>query len=91
MCTQTYLVIGYDPAKPLTETECKNIVSYIKTKTFRYLVSIKKITQNGSRNVYQLVPLQNFNEEWTDEKLYKKYNFTDEDIHYIECQIEEMN
>lgn len=83
-CSQTFLVIGYDPDKHnFSETECKNIESYIRTKTFRYLVSIKKKTQNGPRDVYQFVPLQNFNEEWSDEKLFKKYSFTESQIKLI--------
>ncbi len=83
-CSQTYLVIGYDPVRHnLNETQCKNIESYIRTKTFRYLVSIKKKTQNGPRDVYQFVPLQDFNEEWSDEKLFKKYSFKKSQIDLI--------
>ena len=88
VCSQTYLVIGYN--KNYSLKECKNIVSYIKTKFFRYLVSIKKKTQNGPRMVYQFVPMQDFNESWTDEKLYKKYNLTQEEIDFIESMIKPM-
>ena len=88
VCSQTYLVIGYDPQKHnFNVNQCENIISYIKTKFFRYLVSIKKKTQNGPRGVYQFVPLQDFNEEWTDEKLYKKYDLTQEQIDMIENAI----
>lgn len=91
VCSQTYLVIGYDPlGHKLTELECENIISYIKTRFFRYLVSIKKKTQNGPRGVYQFVPLQDFSEPWTDEKLYKKYNLTQEEIDFIESMIRPM-
>ena len=91
VCSQTYLVIGYNPNKHhFTQQECENIISYIKTRFFRYLVSIKKKTQNGPRGVYQFVPLQDFTEEWTDEKLYKKYGLTAEEIAYIEEKIDVM-
>ena len=91
VCSQTYLVIGYDPNNHnFTELQCQNIIKYIKTKFFRYLVSIKKKTQNGPRGVYQFVPLQDFNEVWTDEKLYKKYNLTKEQIELIENSIREV-
>ena len=73
-----------------TKEQCENIISYIKTRFFRYLVIIKKKTQNGPRGVYQFVPLQDFNEEWTDEKLYKKYNLTQEEIDFIESMIRPM-
>lgn len=91
VCSQTYLVIGYNPElHNFTKEQCENIISYIKTKFFRYLVSIKKKTQNGPRGVYQFVPLQDFNEEWTDEKLYKKYGLTQEEIDFIESMIRPM-
>lgn len=91
VCSQTYLVIGYDPQKhKFTDLECENIISYITTKFFRYLVSIKKKTQNGPRGVYQFVPLQDFSVKWTDEKLYKKYELTGEEINLIETLISPM-
>lgn len=90
VCSQTYLVIGYDNKFNFTKNECLNILSYIKTRFFRYLVSIKKKTQNGPRGVYQFVPLQDFSKPWTDEELYKKYNLTDEEIAFIESMIKPM-
>ena len=92
VCSQTYLVIGYDPKKhSLTKEQCENIISYIQTKFFRYLVSIKKKTQNGARGVYQFVPLQNFNESWSDEKLYLKYGLSKDEINLIENTISSMD
>lgn len=92
VCSQTFLVIGYDPKKHnFSEIECKNIITYIRTRFFRYLVSIKKKTQNGPRGVYQFVPLQDFSKPWTDEELYAKYNLTDEEIEFIESMIKPMD
>lgn len=88
VCSQTFLVIGYDPVKHnLSEEECQNIIKYIQTRFFRYLVSIKKKTQNGPRGVYQFVPLQDFSRSWTDEKLYAKYGLDDKEIAFIESMI----
>ena len=92
VCSQTFLVIGYDAIKHnLTEEECKNIITYIQTRFFRYLVSIKKKTQNGPRGVYQFVPMQDFSKPWTDEELYKKYNLSNEEIEFIESMIKPMD
>ncbi|MBQ8767252.1 MAG: Eco57I restriction-modification methylase domain-containing protein [Clostridia bacterium] len=92
VCSQTFLVIGYDTEKHnFTENECKNIITYIQTRFFRYLVSIKKKTQNGPRGVYQFVPLQDFTKPWTDEELYAKYELTDEEIAFIESMIKPMD
>ena len=85
VCSQTYLVIGYN--QDFTKEECLNIISYINTRFFRYLVSIKKKTQNGARGVYQFVPIQDFDKPWTDAELYDKYSLTEEEIAYIESLV----
>ena len=91
VCSQTFLVIGYDPERHnFSKTECENIITYIQTKFFRYLVSIKKKTQNGPRGVYQFVPIQDFTQEWTDETLYEKYNLFGDEISLIENTIRSM-
>lgn len=102
VCSQTYLVIGYDPIRhKLSKEQCLNIINYIKTKFFRFLVSVKKRTQNGARAVYQFVPLQDFTNNgdinWKksindiDKQLYKKYKLTKEEIEYIESMIKPMS
>ncbi len=92
VCSQTYLVIGYDNVKHnFTKEECLNIISYIQTKFFRFLVKAKKSTQNAPRGVYQFVPLQDWSKPWTDEELYKKYKLTQEEIDYIEDNIDPMD
>lgn len=91
ICSQTYLVIGYSATKHnLSKRECLNIISYISCRFFRYLVSLKKKTQNGPRGVYQFVPMQDFSKPWTDEELYKKYKLTEEEIAFIESMIRPM-
>jgi len=87
--SQTYLIVGYN--HNLTKKECLNIMTYMKTKLFRFLVKIKKNTQNGARGVYQFVPLQDWSKPWTDEELYKKYKLTQEEIDYIEENIAPMD
>ena len=53
----TYLVIGYDPERHnFTHDECGNILSYIHTRFFGFMVSIKKKTQNTTRDLFQFVP-----------------------------------
>ena len=85
-CTETYLLIGPFEEKDITE----NVVSYIKTKFFRFMVMLKKNTQNGTRQVYEFVPMQDFSKPWTDEELYAKYGLTDEEIDFINQMIRPM-
>ena len=75
----------------LTKKQAINILSYISTKFFRYLVSVKKKTQNGPRQVYQFVPLISFDEKWNDQKLYERYNLNESQIRYIEESIKEID
>lgn len=86
VCTETYLVIKDVESKE----EAENLISYIKTRFFRFMMSLIKNTQNISRNSYQFVPLQDFSQPWTDEMLYKKYNLTDDEIAFIESMIRPM-
>ncbi|MDY3141288.1 MAG: restriction endonuclease, partial [Parabacteroides sp.] len=88
VCSYTYICIGY--AQHYTKVECMNIISYIETKFFRYLVSIKKKTQDASREVYQFVPLLDFSHPWTDEMLYEKYGLDEKEIAFIESMIRPM-
>ena len=77
---QSYLVIGmFD-----NEQTMQNALSYINTKFFHFLVGLIKNTQESRRNVYSLVPIQDFSENWTDEKLYSKYRLNKEEINFIE-------
>ena len=86
VCNQSYLVIG--PMKDMDEAN--NMISYIKTKLFRFLVLQKKNAQDAMRGVYQFVPLQDFSHPWTDEMLYKKYGLTEDEIAFIESMIRQM-
>lgn len=87
----TYMIIGYDPKDHnFTKDECENIITYIKTRFFRYLVSIKKRTQVNARDVFQFVPIQDWSKPWTDAELYKKYNLSKDEIEYIESKIKPM-
>ena len=85
-CTETYLVAGaYDNLK-----EANNLASYLKTRFLRFLVLLNKPTQHATSKVYSFVPLQDFTQEWTNEKLYKKYNLTKDEIAFIESMIRPM-
>lgn len=78
-CTETYLVVGpFD-----NEIMAENCSSYIGTRFFHYLLSLKKITQHTTQKCYEFIPCQNFDESWNDKKLYKKYGFSEEEINYI--------
>ena len=82
-CTETYLVIGPYDSKVIA----LNAISYICTRFFRFLVLLRKNTQHAAKGVYSFVPVQNFNENWTDKKLYDKYGLTKSEIVFVESMI----
>lgn len=86
-CTETYLVAGTFN----TEEEAKNLSNYLKTKFVRFLLMQMLASMNMSKATYSLVPVQDFNQSWTDEKLFKKYNLTTEEVGIIEKIIKPMN
>lgn len=85
-CTETYVVIG--PFENITEAS--NVASYMSTRFFRFLVMLKKTSQQVAAPVYSFVPLQDFSKPWTDEELYKKYGLSEEEITFIESMIRPM-
>jgi site-specific DNA-methyltransferase (adenine-specific) len=85
-CAETYLVIGpFD-----SQQVCENVMSYIKTRFFRFLVILRKNTQDAPKGVYQYVPVQDFSKPWTDEELYEKYGLEESEIVFIESMIRPM-
>ena len=84
--TETYLGIGPFGSK----RECQNVISYISTKLFRFIVLQKKPSQNATRKVYDFVPMQDFQQSWSDQKLYEKYKITKSEITFIDSMIRPM-
>lgn len=86
VCTQTYLVVG-----PLaSKAECESLASYLCTKFLRFLVSLRKPSQDANRGVYRWVPQQSWDRNWTDIELYRKYELTKNEVEFIEAMIRPM-
>jgi len=85
-CTETYLVVGTYPS----EEQALNVISYIQTRFFRFLILLNKPTQHATSKVYAFAPIQDFDESWTDEKLYKKYGLNEEEVAFIESMVRPM-
>ena len=76
ICTESYLCVGnYD-----NEKEANNLKDYLATKFVRFLLLQALTSMNITKDKFCFVPIQDFNQEWTDEKLYKKYGLTQRSI-----------
>lgn len=85
ICTQSFLFVSVDD-----QARAESISSYYRTRFLRFLVSLRKITQDTTRETYTWVPQQTWDRTWTDEELYRKYGITEEEQSYIESMVKEM-
>lgn len=84
-----------------TKIETENLNKYMKTKFFRALLGVKKVTQHCPPMVWEMIPCQDFTEDsdidWSksvheiDLQLYKKYGLSDEEIAFIESKVKPMD
>lgn len=85
-CTETYLAIGpFD-----TEAEARQVMKYIATKFFRFLVMLRKPAQHATKSVYAFVPRQDFRQQLSDEFLAGKYGLTQAQREFIDSMIRPM-
>ena len=86
-CTETYLIIGvFD-----NEAEAQNLAAYLKTRFVRFLVSLRKITQNITRDTYKFVPDLPMDRAWRDDELFAKYGIEPDEVDFIKSLISERN
>lgn len=95
--TDTFISLGaFD-----TKFEALALQKYMKTKFFRALLGVKKVTQHCPPMVWEMIPCQEFSEnsdiDWSksiheiDLLLYKKYGLSDEEIAFIESKVKPMD
>lgn len=86
VCTDSYLIIG-----PLdSQKQADNLRTYLKTKFVRFLVAQTLSSINLSKDKFCFVPILDFNETPTDQKLYERYGLSSEEVEFIEGFIHEM-
>lgn len=87
ICTETYLVVGCYS----TEKEAKNLLAYMKTRFFRFLMSLLMYSHGITKDTYSFIPILDMNFKVTDKELYKRYELSDLEIAYIESKIRPMS
>lgn len=71
----------------LSETEANSFLKYLKTNFCRFCLSICKNSSDLNKIDFSMVPSLDFTQEWTDEKLYRYFNLTEDEIKFIEKNI----
>jgi site-specific DNA-methyltransferase (adenine-specific) len=85
-CTETYLVISRFKKR----AEATRFAAYLRTRFVRFLVSLRKNTQDIYNERFQFVPDLPMDRNWTDELLYEKYGITKQEAAFIESMVREM-
>ncbi|GAA2122130.1 Eco57I restriction-modification methylase domain-containing protein [Kocuria atrinae] len=82
-CTESYLVTGrFD-----SEEEANRYALFLRTRFARFLISLRKSTQDAPRHVFAFVPDVPLDQDWTDALLYERYDLTADEIAFIESQV----
>ena len=94
--TQTFISIGEFDLR----CDAENALKYVKSKFARVMLGILKITQNGKKETWKHVPIQDFTNnsdiDWSksiheiDLQLYKKYGLDETEINFIETNVKSM-
>ena len=87
VCTQTWIVAG--PFNSRDEAE--SVARYLQSRFVRFLVSLRKLSQDAMRGVYRWVPQQDWSIDWTDAALCMKYGITNDEVAYIESVVKPMD
>lgn len=86
VCTETYLIVD----TPSNLNQAANLVQYMSTIFFRFMVSLVKNTQNISKGSFSFVPILDLETHWTDEMLQAKFEFTEEEVTFMKNVVKEV-
>jgi site-specific DNA-methyltransferase (adenine-specific) len=83
ICNETYLVIGHYASK----REAENLIGFMKTRFFRFLVSQFMYSHHITKEAYALVPVLDMKRQWTDDDLSARYGLTKTETDFIASKI----
>lgn len=85
--TETYSVV----LALKTKTDAQRAISYLKTDFARYLLGLRKITQDIPPDRWNWVPLIDTDREWTDEMLFDFFKLTPKERKHIQKKVEDWS
>jgi hypothetical protein len=71
ICNQSYIV------------ETINLLSYMKCKLPNFMLSLRKSSQYISESTCRWIPLPPLNKEWNNDKVYKYFKLSEDEIKLI--------
>jgi len=87
VCLETYLVAGAFS----TKKEAENYADYMRTKFYRYMLSLRVSDQHITKDRFAWVPdFGDYSHPYTDQDLYSHFGLTKKEIEHIESTIKEI-
>lgn len=74
-----------------SQKEAQNLVDYMHTRFFRFMMLLAKNGHNLTKNVYRYVPVVDMARKWTDVELFEKYKINEQEQEFINRVIRDIN
>jgi len=87
VCTNGLLVVKAFDSK----REALNLIDYMHTSFFRFMMLLAKNGHNLTNNVYRYVPVVDLSRKWTDAELFERYGITEPEQDFIRSVIKDIH
>ena len=87
VCTNGLFVVKTVKSK----AEAQNLIDYMHTSFFRFMMLLAKNGHNLTNRVYRYVPVLDLSKKWTDKMLFKRYCITKTEQDFIKSVIKDIN
>jgi site-specific DNA-methyltransferase (adenine-specific) len=78
---------GYTVCSLDSESEAKNLATYLKTSLCRFIHLKTKTSRSLRTPQLKFIPKVDLTKSWTDKELYKHFKLSQEEIDYVESSI----
>ena len=68
----------------------QNFMDFLRTNFARFLLSLRKSTQDMSQKNFAWVPKMDFRKKWTDESLFKYFEINEDEKQYIKNRVQKL-
>lgn len=86
VCSETYLVCGAFE----NQREAKNLIIYMKSRFFRFLLSLQKNTQNITKEKFSFVPIMDLRKKWNDDALFEFFAISKTEQEFIKSVVRDL-
>ena len=85
--TETFNIIEFFENRK----EAENFKNYLRSSFSRYLLGLRKLTQDIPKDRWGWVPLLDFQEKWTDDLIYNFFKLSKYEVNHIETKVQEWS